>query len=205
MSQKIRIKRRIFIPKPLAAARLAPVAVLSLLLYATAVQSADRYWVGGTGSWDQTSHWSTSSGGSSGASVPGSSDAAIFNGSSGTWTCTVNQTVSITRLAGDLTSMTVDFNDYSVTVSGGLDLYNGTFNAGNGTTTVGGDMNLTSSNFNGEGGTVVWNGTGTSSLRLRGPSTTADAFFTSQVLSPEQAQAGGRSCPAPLRSRSAGH
>jgi hypothetical protein len=42
---------------------------------------ADRYWVGGTGTWDTTSttNWSTTSGGSSGASVPTSADNVIFD------------------------------------------------------------------------------------------------------------------------------
>lgn len=51
---------------------------------------ADRYWVGGTGSWSDTARWSTSSGGAGGASVPTASDNAILNGSSGGGTATVD-------------------------------------------------------------------------------------------------------------------
>ena len=41
---------------------------------------ANRYWVGGTGSWDATTtHWSASSGGASGASVPTSADDVVFD------------------------------------------------------------------------------------------------------------------------------
>jgi len=43
---------------------------------------ADRYWIGGTGSWSDTAHWSTSSGGSGGASVPTSADDVYFNANS---------------------------------------------------------------------------------------------------------------------------
>jgi hypothetical protein len=43
---------------------------------------ADRYWVGGTGSWNSTSKWSATSGGASGASVPTASDNAIFDANS---------------------------------------------------------------------------------------------------------------------------
>lgn len=52
---------------------------------------ANRYWVGGTGTWDtsDTSHWSTSSGGASGASVPTSADAVFIDGSSGASTFTI--------------------------------------------------------------------------------------------------------------------
>lgn len=46
---------------------------------------ATRYWVGGSGTWDgsNTSNWSTTSGGSGGASVPTSADDAIINSDSG--------------------------------------------------------------------------------------------------------------------------
>jgi len=54
---------------------------------------ADRYWVGGTGNWDNatTTNWSATSGGASGASTPTSADNVIFdiNSSSGTTAFTV--------------------------------------------------------------------------------------------------------------------
>ena len=37
----------------------------------------DRYWVGGTGNWSDTAHWSTSTGGSGGASAPISSSTNV--------------------------------------------------------------------------------------------------------------------------------
>lgn len=44
---------------------------------------ADRYWVGGTGSWDATTtNWSATSGGAGGASVPTSADDVYFNSAS---------------------------------------------------------------------------------------------------------------------------
>jgi hypothetical protein len=45
---------------------------------------ADRYWVGGAGNWtsSNTTNWSTTSGGSGGASVPTSSDKVIINSAS---------------------------------------------------------------------------------------------------------------------------
>lgn len=51
---------------------------------------ANRYWVGGTGTWtnSSTANWSTTSGGASGASAPTSSDAVIFDSNSGVGTCT---------------------------------------------------------------------------------------------------------------------
>lgn len=53
---------------------------------------ADRYWVGGTGNWNDTARWSTGSGGGSGASVPTSADNVFFDDASaaGTFTVTIN-------------------------------------------------------------------------------------------------------------------
>lgn len=42
---------------------------------------ANRYWVGGSGDWSDTNHWSTSSGGASGAAVPVGSGTNILTGS----------------------------------------------------------------------------------------------------------------------------
>jgi hypothetical protein len=50
----------------------------------TLVGSAtDRYWVGGAGAWNSTSHWSQTSGGSSGATVPTSANDVYFDANSG--------------------------------------------------------------------------------------------------------------------------
>jgi len=52
---------------------------------------ANRYWVGGSGTWDDsaTTHWSASSGGAGGASVPGTTDDVIFDTASNTTSYTV--------------------------------------------------------------------------------------------------------------------
>lgn len=64
---------------------------------------ADRYWVGGTGSWDasDTTHWSASSGGASGASVPTSSDNVFFNSASNgaSYTCTITASANCNDLS----------------------------------------------------------------------------------------------------------
>lgn len=51
---------------------------------------ANRYWVGGTANWDNIagSKWSTTSGGSGGASVPTASDDVFFDANSGSGTVT---------------------------------------------------------------------------------------------------------------------
>lgn len=61
---------------------------------------ADRYWVGGTGTWDNlsTANWSASSGGASGASFPTLTDNVFFDANSnigtGAFTVTLGATVS---------------------------------------------------------------------------------------------------------------
>jgi fibronectin-binding autotransporter adhesin len=48
-----------------------------------------RYWVGGTGNWNDTARWSTSSGGASGADLPRSHDDVVFDSSSNATAYTV--------------------------------------------------------------------------------------------------------------------
>jgi len=90
---------------------------------------ADRYWVGGSGTWDTTSttNWSTSSGGASGASAPTAADNVFFDSNSnvgtGAFTVTVSAAVcndfnapgASTALDG---AMTLAFASSTLTVSG---------------------------------------------------------------------------------------
>ena len=63
---------------------------------------ANRYWVASfAGTWNDTFNWSTTSGGFGGASVPGASDTAIFDGN-GIGKCTLDMNVTVDYL--DLTS-----------------------------------------------------------------------------------------------------
>ena len=69
---------------------------------------AARFWVtGGTGDWNSTTNWSATTGGASGASVPGSGDTAAFDASSGSGTVTLDisptiQTLTMTGFTGTL-------------------------------------------------------------------------------------------------------
>ena len=89
---------------------------------------ADRYWVGGTGTWDATStaNWSTSSGGAGGASVPTAADNVIFDAGSdagGIFTVTM---ANSPRVCNDITISGLDFTmtlagtSIGLTVSGSL-------------------------------------------------------------------------------------
>src|SRR4051812_45126778 len=54
----------------------------TLLLLPALSQAADRYWIatGAATNWNSTANWSTTSGGSSGASVPVNGDGVFFDG-----------------------------------------------------------------------------------------------------------------------------
>jgi hypothetical protein len=83
---------------------------------------ADRYWVGGTGTWDAstTTNWSTTSGGAGGASAPTSADNAYFDDESDTgaaFTVTIGTgAVCADVIIGD--GVTVDALDQTMTLAG---------------------------------------------------------------------------------------
>ena len=98
---------------------------------------ADRYWVGGTGTWGTTTtNWSATSGGPGGASVPTAADNVIFDANSGT-----NFTVTVGTAARLCLNLTF--------ASG----VNGITFAGTATMTVSGSLSLPASG-------VTWTHTG---------------------------------------------
>jgi len=129
---------------------------------------ADRYWVGGTGSWSSTNtaNWSASSGGASGASVPTAADNVIFDAGSdagGIFTVTM---ANSPRLCNDFTASGLDFTmtlagtAIGLTVSGSL-----TFPATNFTRTYTG---ITTFNAITTGKTITTNGVALGSVTLNG-------------------------------------
>lgn len=115
---------------------------------------ANRYWVGGTGNWDTTTtHWSTSSGGAGGASVPTASDSVFFDANSGSnFTVTIN-TASRTCL------------DFTVSGTNNMTL------AGSSTITIAGNVSLPATGL-----TSTYTGTATLSA------TTAKTITTNGVI-----------------------
>lgn len=123
-----------------------------------------RYWVpGGTGNWNSTTNWSTTDGGTSGASVPDATQDANFTASSGAGTATVNASAACLNL--NFTGFTGTFTGSSaLAITGGLTLvvtmtlsYTGaiTFNDTSGSTnsiTSAGQTFLSTITFNGAGG-----------------------------------------------------
>jgi hypothetical protein len=77
---------------------------------------ADRFWVLGSGNWSDTGHWSATSGGSSGASVPTSSDNAIFNAASNATAYTV--TIDVVANCLDLNFAAAPSSSGTITWSG---------------------------------------------------------------------------------------
>ena len=89
---------------------------------------ADRYWVGGAGTWDtaSTTHWSASSGGAAGASVPTAADNVIFNQAA---TYTVTMTGALACLNITVSAGTVTFatgTTPTLAVTGSMSLVAGT-------------------------------------------------------------------------------
>lgn len=60
-----------------------------------AATATPKFWVGGSGNWSDTAHWSTSSGGAGGAAVPTQIDNVTFNSSSGLSGATVTLNTEI--------------------------------------------------------------------------------------------------------------
>ena len=125
---------------------------------------ANRYWVGGTGSWSAVNllNWSTSSGGAGGATVPTAADIALFDASSGGGICTLAADTTILALnVAAYTAGTINFGGNIVSVAGNAQIvYNGgtaptmtgtprvnlTYAGGTGTRTITAGIGVTEAN-----------------------------------------------------------
>ena len=128
---------------------------LFFILLPNASEAANRYWVGSSGgNFSDSANWSASTGGLGGASVPGSSDTAIFDGG-GVNSSTIDITSTIQGLtisAGYTGTITVA-SGVTFTMTSAFTQADGTFNSGDtlldnngtGATTIsGGTFNLQS-------------------------------------------------------------
>ena len=153
--------------------RLALVAV-GLLFVSTAAQASSCFWVGGAGTWNgtNTTSWASSTGGTSGtcaatsgpiAGIPGPSDNATFDGSSGGGTVTANEPVytgctfdiCLLNLTTSAFTGTIDFNADTQTgkISGGWT------DVGSGTHTI--DCGTGAWSFTVSGSPISFTGSGT--------------------------------------------
>ena len=82
---------------------------------------ANRYWIGGSGNWSDTAHWSTTSGGTGGASVPSTTDDVIVDANSGSaaFTITLNVNVSIRSFSCSNSYCTLSAGSRTITMNGG--------------------------------------------------------------------------------------
>lgn len=89
---------------------------------------ASVFWVGGTGTWDasSTTHWSTSSGGATGAAVPTAADDVVFDANSGTGTVTLNASVPCRSLVSPSSTLKTFLHNAGFTLSIGTSTVNGT-------------------------------------------------------------------------------
>lgn len=120
---------------------------------------ADRYWVGGSGTWNTTSttNWSATSGGAGGASVPTTADSVFFD-QAGTYTVT---------MTGGLNCLNFNVSAGTVTYATGTSP----------TLTVAGSMSLITG--------TVWNSTGTitfSSTGVKGITSAGTTFACSMTI-----------------------
>ena len=108
---------------------------------------ADRYWILGAGTWSSgnTANWSTTSGGTGGASVPTSADACIFDAGSGTGVVTfTNGGVTVGATTIDKSGIELSLGA-AFTTSSNLIITNGTFTTNNYAVTA---LSLSSNNSN---------------------------------------------------------
>lgn len=120
---------------------------------------ADRYWVGGSGSWNGTAgtKWSATSGGPGGASVPTTSDDVFFNAASGTVTVTIDagnvgaRSINCTGFTGTLGGAA------SLTIAGGFTFVAGMGFTYGGSLTITGSGTLTSAGKTFAGGGMIIN------------------------------------------------
>lgn len=81
---------------------------------------ANRYWVGGTGTWNSvsTANWAATTGGASGASAPTSDDIVFIDANSGGGTITLDADANIVRLDARNSTVNIDWNSYKISING---------------------------------------------------------------------------------------
>jgi hypothetical protein len=119
------------------------------------VQAGIRYWVASSASnWNNTSNWSTSTGGSGGSSVPGSSDDVYFD-SARVSNCGIDATVNVNSISisgytGTITQQT----GITITITTTFSQSSGTFAGGNSAIDINGDFSLSGGTFTSTSGVL---------------------------------------------------
>ena len=137
---------------------------------------ANRFWVGGTGTWDavSTANWSATTGGAGGASAPTTADDVFFDGNSGT-----AATVSVAATASGR-AVNVAKNDITILLTGAVTFPN-IFTLTEGTVDLN-NNNLTVLRFNCSASTLPRTVTfGTGGIYLTGNAATILAWGNSNL------------------------
>jgi len=135
----------------------------ALLLLSHPAFAATKYWVGGTGNWNQTAHWSLASGGAGGAAVPGVADVAVFDSLSdvgeAAFTCTLNVAVSVLGVNVGTSLVTITQGVVGVRVGASNYIQSaGTFNGSGSAITINGAFALNGGTFKATSSTLNMNG-----------------------------------------------
>ena len=165
------------------------------LIVITYLSVGPRYWVGGTGNWDAstTTHWSATSGGTGGASVPTAVNSVFFdlNSGSGVVTTTASQSViNIDMTGSTITTLLVGT---SVTCAGnfilgsGIELY---VNTGQ-TITIAGDLTVITGGIISHAGNITLGGNltiGTSSTLVNTGTLTFNSTSSGKTITTNGSQ-----------------
>lgn len=162
------------------------ILLLGLLLPASA-DAATCFWVGGTGTWNNstdTANWKSSTGGGVACAATGgvpknAGDIATFDGASGGGTVTVNVDINIAQITMGAFTGTLDFSAHNnnvtlTTAFSGTGAGTRTLNLGNGNWTLTGtgavwDMTtVTGLTFSANSSVLIFNATSTSSRSFVG-------------------------------------
>lgn len=129
-----------------------------MVAFLSETYGANRFWVSSiAGNWNNAANWSTTSGGAGGASVPGASDIAIFDGN-GLGNCSITTNLSVQGITISAGYTGIIDQQTGVTISIGTGGYNqasGTFTGGNSTIDLNsGTFTLSGGTFNSTTGTL---------------------------------------------------
>ena len=141
------------------------IVLLSFIVIYFESQGLSRFWVSsGNTSWNNTANWSATSGGAGGQSVPGTSDAVTFNGSS-VVSCALDANVSVTSftIASGYSGTITQNTGTTITTSSLFSQAAGTFTGGNSSITIGNGFTQTSGTFTSTSGTFYISGAWTKS------------------------------------------
>ncbi len=132
---------------------------IALLFFSADANAGKRYYIMNvTGTWNTTLSWSGTSGGGSGASVPGSTDTAYFDGN-GTGACVLDAAVNVKRLnVGSGYTGTITHGLFSITIgTGGAVFSGGTFAGGSAAITCTSAVTISGCAFTSTSGTFTTN------------------------------------------------